>query len=94
MGNSTVTELQFREILALFFHTVDKYLASTDYLPFYIFWMMSLNHIKVKKYKFSSSEMIYSQKSIGNGITAGNEGYFFNNFENNVYEICSTWGLD
>ena len=31
---------------------------------------MPLDHTKVKKNKFSSSEMIYSQKSVGNGITA------------------------
>ena len=40
MGIAMVMELQFREILGLFFHTVDKYLAPTDYLSFHIFWMM------------------------------------------------------
>ena len=53
---------------------------------------MSLDHIKVKKHQFSSSEMIYNQESVE--LWQKMKVFFFNNFENNFYEICTTLGLD
>ena len=76
MGNSTVTELQFREILAPILLTVDRFWDLTDHLLLNIVWKYPFYDINIWNIKLFEFAHFYDSISVGNGITSENDCFF------------------